>query len=317
MPKIQSDPDALRPYLFHGIDLQWTVGGKEATGECPFCGREKFSVSLETGQWCCFKGSCDETGNAYTFLRKLCALCFDATDILTYNHLATDRGINADTLFKWYLCQGQDGNWLVPGYNEKGALMQLYKYVRTEKGKRLLPTPGLKRDKTSHQLHGVNLYNKDNAIVYLCEGPWDAMILWEALGACKVIEGPEGQVDLVRTASPEASLLGNASVLAVPGAMVFREAWCSLFAGKVVNLMYDNDHERKHPKAGNPIKPAGLEGMKRVAGILSSSKEPPLEINYLAWGASGSNTSLPHGYDVRDALHSLESAELGGRFLDA
>lgn len=304
MPKIRSDPDTLRPYLFHGIDLQWKDGDKEATGECPFCGREKFSVDIETGQWCCFKGSCDETGNAYTFLRKLCAICFDATDIFAYNHLADNRKINADTLFKWYLCQGQDGNWLVPGYNEKGALLQLYKYVKTREGMRLLPTPGLKRNKTSHQLFGVNLYDKDNAFVYLCEGPWDAMALWEALGICKIVEGLEGQADLARTASLESSLLGNANVLAVPGAMVFRESWSPLFAAKVVNLMYDNDHERNHSKTGKKIKPAGLEGMKRVANILSGSKEPPKEINYLSWGTGDSNPSLPHGYDVRDALNT-------------
>jgi ribosomal protein L37AE/L43A len=53
VPKVSDKPVNLRPYLFHGLDLEWE-GRDQAVGECPFCGKEgKFYVALETGKWDC------------------------------------------------------------------------------------------------------------------------------------------------------------------------------------------------------------------------------------------------------------------------
>lgn len=275
MPRVI--PENLRPYIFHGIDLQWKPGDTHAKSECPFCAKErKFNVCLETGQWNCWV--CDESGNAVVFLRKL----WKASDLATvdYTELSEDRKLlYPETLMHWGVARSiLTRNWMVPGYNAKRLLCQLYQYIKTSEGTRLLPTPTL-----PHQLHGANLYSKKKDETYLCEGPWDGMILWETLGHCKWTDNDK----LVTTANPNASLLANASVLAVPGCMVFRKVWCPLFAGKIVNLMYDSDHPRKHPKTGKMVQPAGYAGAKRVARILSTAKKPPAEINYLKWEELG------------------------------
>jgi hypothetical protein len=83
---------------------------------------------------------------------------------------------------------------------------------------------------------------------------------------------------------------------------VFFESWLPLFAGKVVNLMFDNDHERTNKKTGALIAPGALNGMKTVTRILSEASEPPESIHYLKWSEQGWDPDLPSGYDVRDFL---------------
>lgn len=303
MPKIRKRaPETLQPYLFHGIDLNWQDGDKEALGACPFCGREdKFSVDIRTGQWKCFV--CDTTGNAFTFLQKFWVICDKATT--NYEELRVDRKLQyPDTLIQWGVVRSTLNNdWLIPGFNAEGKLQQLYRRAFVRERWCCLPTPKVsqsKANKEGHRLHGVNLHDSDNSTIYLCEGPWDGMVLWEMLRQVK-----QSEDGLSLTANVERSLLNDASVLAVPGCSVFLLSWLPLFACKVVNLMYDNDHPRNHPKTGKTVAPGALTAMKRVAGILSQAKKPPTEINYLRWGEEhGYNTDLPHGYDIRDALNA-------------
>ncbi len=106
----------------------------------------------------------------------------------------------------------------------------------------------------------------------------------------------------------------DANVLAIPGCNTFFPEWVSLFRGKTVNLMFDNDHPVKHSKNGKLVAPAGLSGVCRIAGILADAGIT--EINYLKWGSGtftrkkqvleGFSRDLPHGYDVRDSLAAGE-----------
>ena len=300
MPKVEAEtvPENLRPYHFHGVDLDWKSGGKEATGDCPFCGREgKFSVVVQTGQWRCFvcnegedKGKAVKGGNAHVFIRKLWEYSAKATN--GCKELAAGRGyVSDECLLMWEVVKSvTTGHWLIPGYNAEGALNQLYLYRKFPQ-----PTPTL-----GHQLHGVNLYDASKPIVDLCEGPWDGIAWWEMLSQVKDFEGK-----LSQTGNVSNSLLVERNVLAVPGCGTFLESWLPLFAGKVVTLLYDNDLPRTHPKTGATIAPGGLEGMKRVARILSESPEPPESINYLKWGEEHYNTDLPHGHDLRDYLNNV------------
>ena len=147
----------------------------------------------------------------------------------------------------------------------------------------------------NHGLWGVDLYDKGKGTVYLCEGLWDACALWECLYRAKEVDA-----ELVPVANPDDSVLADANVLAVPGCSVFMEGWSKLFAGKIVNLLYDNDHPRKQGK--KRVKGAGLQGMQRAASILSNATKPPAEINYLRWSTEGHDSNLPDGYDVRDCI---------------
>lgn len=295
MPKINKElPEKLRPYLFHGIDLDYQPGVEEVACECPWCGREgKFSINSKTGQWRCFvcaEGTDKGGGNALVFLRRLWELSDQSTG--DYEELATDRHLlSQETLSFWGVAKSiATDDWIVPGYGIDGKIHQIYRYLSTAGKSRLLPTPTL-----GHQLHGV--YDQRKPIVYLCEGPWDGMALWEALGRAKPTDN-----GLAFTASPDHSLLASSCVLAVPGCAVFFESWLPLFAGKTVRLMYDNDHPKKHQQTGQQIPPAGLTNMQRVARILAGAAEPPKSIEYLRWGDLGYDLELPSGYDVRDCL---------------
>ena len=299
MPTVKSKPpEALRPYLFHGLDLSWTDGDREAVGDCPFCGREeKFSVDTQEGLWICRvcgEGNKNGGGNAQVFLRVLHEFSVNATS--DYSALANSRGMLCpDVLVHWEVCRSiTTGRWMIPGYGPDGKMNQLYQYMTAgpDRVMKLLPTPTL-----GHQLHGVNLYRKDRSVVYLCEGPWDAMTLWEVLG--KARPGEEG---LGTTATQSKSLLNDANVLAVPGCSTFFPSWLPLFSGKTVCLMYDSDHPREHPKTGKPILPAGFKAVKRISSLLSSSRNPPDQIRYLRWGPEGYDPERPSGTDIRDYL---------------
>lgn len=302
MPRLLvQQPEKLRPYLLHGLDLQYRDGDSEATCDCPFCGREgKFSVNIETGLWGCFicaEGTEKGGGNAYVFLRHLWKLSDENTK--NYSELAERRRLlNPETLMLWETCQSLvTGEWLVPGYSIDGKLCQLYKYVNNGKRWLLMPTPTL-----GHRLHGVNLYDPRKSTIYLCEGPWDGMLLWETLAQTKLTDS-----GLAATANVNASLLGDASVLAVPGCNVFQENWVGLFAGKRIVLMYDNDHPRQHPVTRKQVAPAGLTAMQRIAKLLSEASTPPASIEYLSWGKEGWEPELPSGWDITDALSGAKT----------
>jgi ribosomal protein L37AE/L43A len=298
MPSKSEIPDTIKPYLFHGVEVQYRAGEKEAVGTCPFCGREgKFSVNAVTGKWKCWAcdgGTKKGGGNPLTFLQQL----WTRSDELTtnYGELATERRLlYPDTLMSWGVCKSVvDGVWMVPGYAADGTLRQLYRWVTVQGKHKLLPTPTM-----GHHLHGVNLYSKQKDEVFLCEGPWDAMALWEVL--CRVKIDDKG--DLHETASKDHCWAASANVLAVPGCMTFFDSWLKLFKRKTVYLCYDNDHPRMNPKTERMEPPAALRGLQRAASILAHAKEPPEFIRYLRWGeAEQFDLQRPSGYDVRDLL---------------
>lgn len=300
MPPMPKEvPDSLKPYVFHGIELRFQPKDKDAIGDCPWCGREgKFNVLIATGVArcpACNDGGNDKGGvNHLSFIKSLWERSYDLTTTAQYKELALDRKyLYDDTLLQWHLARSfLSNNWLIPGYGIDGSLKTLYQYVFNGKRMVLLPTPTMK-----HHLHGVDLFDPDKLIVYLCEGIWDAIALWEVLSVTKV----SGE-DWVETASREASLLADANVLAIPGNMTFFESWCSLFAGKWVVLMCQNDHPHLNPKTKKEAPPASYNGMMRIANMLANSSKPPQDIQYLNWGEGGFDRKLKTGYDIRDAI---------------
>ncbi len=304
MPKLNADlPSVLKPYVFHGVGVLWKPGEKQAKCDCPFCGREgKLSINAETGQWRCLvcaEGSAKGGGNVYIFLRQL----WNVSDAATkdYAGLAQDRRLyQPESLMHWGVCRSiLTGEWLVPGYGPDGHLNQLYRYVRSSDRMLLLPTPTL-----GHQMFGMPLFNARKRTVYLCEGPWDGIALWETLQHAKVAKN-----GLAWTSSKEKNMLADASVLACAGTGAVgepMEKFLSLFAGKIVNLMFDNDHPRENPKTGTYAEPAGLSAVKRMGSMLLNAKRPPAAIHWLKWGSSqgweGVDLDKPSGFDVRDKI---------------
>lgn len=303
MSTTTSTPKTLKPYIFHGVDLDWEEGKDQAIGTCPFCGRDgKFCVHVGKGVWRCLvcnegtdKGKVIQGGNALTFLRLL----WDksrAEVSAGAKQLAADRGLlGSSTLSAWGVSQSTvTGDWIVPGFTADGRLCNLFKYAG--RPKKLLATAEM-----SLGIFGRNMYDPKKPNVYLCEGIWDAMALWEVLRQSK-----QGESGLEFTSNEEVSLAAEASVLAVPGAMTFFEHWHSLFAGKVLNLMYDSDHPKEN---GSRV---GYDAMRRIAEILSRSTDgQPSELRYLNWGKDGYDPNQKSGYDVRDFLGEVPASSIG------
>jgi hypothetical protein len=293
--------DFLKVYRFHGVYL--AERGEEAVGTCPFCLSEgKFSVRVSTGQWRCLK--CNEGeegdkvnrgGNVATFLRRLHALFDKATSEYP---LATERGLlYEETLMHWGGARSTIvDEWVMPGYGTGGKLDNLYAWREASGKYRLLATAG-----SQHALFGTQRWDKEKEVVYICEGPWDAMALWEIL---RVTRDNDGQLE--RTGAEESSLLAQANVIAVPGCNVFSKQWLSLLAGKRVVLLYDNDHPVETPPDSGRFHQPGWNGMRRVAEMLATADKPPADVRVLLWGKdySGFSPDLADGFDLRDLFKS-------------
>lgn len=294
--------DVLRPYKFHGLSLK--ISGDEASTKCPFCDREgKFNINTGSGLYRCVvcnEGSKKGGGNALTFLNKLHAQSLKDTS----NHkkkeiesLANNRGIfDTSTLLSWGVCFSTiTGIPIIPAYNQDLKLNQVYKYASPEPGKK----PILMATATLGQgLFGLNLFDPKKPFIYLCEGLWDAMIIWEVLSCTRLTLDDEGKPKYLYTSNAEKALINKCNVIGVPGCGTFSEKWVELFKGKDVFICYDNDH----PKVVKDEEkdPASIVGIRRVVGFMSKPGSTPKSIRYLEWGPGGFTKDLPHGYDIRD-----------------
>lgn len=275
----------LRPYEFHGVSLEVTANGKEAIGDCPFCNREgKFSVNTETGLWKCWvcgSGSPSGGGNALTFIRLVYEQSIKNTTNEFFQSVAQNRYLSAGSVKAWGVTRSEyNGTVLVPGFGPDSKLDQLYRHIN---GK-LLPTPGVWSEGKSHALHIPTMvagdYDPLRPAIVICEGPWDGMALWEV----------------------ERQAWGDANIVAVPGCNVWRDEWTEMCRGKVVTLLYDSDH----PAGPNKVV-AGWAGVQRVCRKLSGVA---VAVRVLRWGPDGYDPDKKSGWDVRDALTSVQDRRI-------
>jgi ribosomal protein L37AE/L43A len=299
-------PEKLQPYLSHKLVLNWGVNDKEAKGDCPWCGREdKFSIDIKKGIWKCLVcsvGSSKGGGNIYTFLNKLLQLSEDRTTTQDYKQLATERGIPEYLeLVHWRVAKSIiTDEWLVPGFNVESKVTNLYRRTRVPhptKGYswKLLPTKTL-----GHALHGLNLFDAMKPITNILEGPWDGMAF---RSACSLVElvGNNYQA----TATPTSSLNLQHNVVALPGCETFFDHWTQLFFNSErINICFDNDHPRTHPKTGEVVEPAGWNAAKRLSGKLIKGGIDASKIYIKLWGENGDNhnPTLKSGFDFSDYI---------------
>ena len=279
MSKKSKAPTTVRPFIFHGIDLDWE-NEEDPMGDCPFCGKAKFAVNVSTGMARCFVCGVSEEGgkglNAFSFVRELHGLLKDDSESFSesefdYSSLAEDRGISEETCYDFEIVQDDGDNWLIPAYNADGKLCQLYRY-----GDTCYPTPQL-----GAQMFGVNLINRKHKVLNICEGPWDTMALYEAFKKEKVSQ----------------------SVIGIPGITVFRDVWLRLISDyDQIKIWQDNDHPNNVDGQERGL--GGLKGVQLIASSINSMKNPP-EVFYCSWGASenlGYNKDYENKCDVRDVL---------------
>lgn len=243
--------------------------GKEYVSVCPECGKSKWHINRETGQHHC--KTCGFEGNHYTFMQWM----MDQGTQSGIEEIAAERGVSVASLqyaemFKF------DDEWWLPVFNED-RLITLRKWV---------PPTGTKGEKNYKAgivynlpkvaLEGTFLYQlattkKCNKVV-LCEGPWDAIALYDSLDLTDPTKLPF-------------------SIWATPSATIFRKKWQPKFSGKVVYLAYDNDK-------------AGKDGIELANTEL---REHCLETKQIKWPEG-----LADGYDVRDLYKEKlgETAEI-------
>lgn len=305
MPKIPTEetketqddtPEPLKPYKSLGLTISHRKGAKDATSDCPFCGREnKFNINVENSKFGCVV--CSESGNQYVFIRRIYEASLANTKLEDYRLLREQKHLLSEEVLKdWGVCKSIiNGKWLCPGYNEKGTINQLYQYSYNGERWAWFPTGGL----AGHSLMGMGKFDPKKPVIGLCEGLWDGAALYEILGLTKSTE--EGYRP---TGSYEASLLADKNILSFPAAKVFKESWLPLFSGAIVVLLAQNDHPKLNEKTGTYSSPASYSGMERIAKLLMGYKDPPAEIRLLHWGEKGYNPDLKSGYDLRDELTS-------------
>lgn len=287
MPRAASAiPEVLQPFAFHGISFtQQDSRGECHADHCPACGGSKFSVNIDSGLYSCYSSGCaffveggGEAGGSTKFLRWLHEVSNAATT--QYDDYAADRGLLfPETLMYWGACQSVlTGEWLFPAHNPDIALTQVYKRIKTPDRWEWRPTP-----KTGgHAMH-LQCYDGSAESIWVCEGPGDAMALWESLRIAK-----PGDRQFEFTGNPSASLLDNGCVIAVPNCGAVGEPmrrYLPLFAGKRVILCFDHDT-------------AGRDATKRAAGMLGGVAR---ELLYIKWPENSKD-----GWDVRDALRGAK-----------
>lgn len=303
MPKVSEQPSALKPYFQHRVDIEYK-GGSQAQGECPFCGGGgKFFVGKENGMYSC--KSCPAKGNHWTFIRELYKISSrDEVFARLQSELeiiAEERRLDVKTLVAWGLTKSAvDQEWMLPSFappkpDGTREVNNLYRWslAKTKGGtfkRRLMATAELPA-----AMFGYQFWDQKKPDVFITEGPWDGMKLWETFRKAKLNESKE----LVRTTDPEKSIYQDCNVLSVPGCETFKEGWEKFLAGKNVMLCYDNDHPRKHPKTGAILPPAGYEGLQKAARRIRTVAR---SVGILLWGRDGFDPNLPDGFDVRDLL---------------
>ena len=312
---IDALPPSLKPFKFHGLAVSYREDRDECWIDCCFCGKAKMAINAGTGLWSC--KVCGGSGNALSFLRKLHELSVLNTSEKDLEQLAASRGLlGTEALRRWGIAKSIiSGDWLIPGWSADGKLGQLYRWCRVKGSWMTLATPKVMMDEGEgirHQMMGPFASEhktalKDNGKVWICEGPWDGMVLWETLAACREVDDDEGEESGLRlTSNEEASLLSHTLVLAVPGATVIPGGWMQALGGKEVTLLYDNDYPKPIPGTDLTSAPAGWEGMRRAAEAMTITDHPASAVRVLLWGGPDGDQpcdrALPDGTDVRDVL---------------
>lgn len=295
-------PEKLKPFAFHGVLL---VGDKEAKGDCVFCDKpDHFFVKVATGQWSCQR--CQAQGNIPGFLQHLWQASDNSDEAL--GPLAEDRGLLITTLRAWGVVKSlTTGEFLIPAFNAKNKLSNLYRVVRNEETGKWVAygTPTCKAHPFGTQL--VHANKNHHSKVWWMEGPWDGMKHWEALGQIKDNAGR-----LVKVVDPKASIRQREQVLAVPGAGNFNHDWLVEYGTDKENLFaFDNDHPRV---LNNRKVQPGWQGMQRVVKLATEQGNPTSSLKIAKWGPEGFNPKLPSGFDARD-VYKAEGLLKGYQFL--
>lgn len=253
-----------KTFCDHGVVFS-KAAGNQIVGKCPFCNRkDHFYVNKDTGLWDC--KHCRKSGNVYAFLDRRCTA---NADLLRGNKavsLSRDRGISMRTIRKWRV--GWDGTCYTIPCNVGGKCIDARRYRIGEKS---ISTSGCKIWFSGHVT--------DSDTVWVCEGEWDGMALYEVLRGAGC----------------------NDSIVTVPGAGSLPRNYGDMFDDKIVKVVFDNDN-------------AGKDGMIKIGQTLMTCKS----IKFINWpdglpdGYDVRDMYLEHGDKMPSKLDNLMSDSIKG-----
>jgi len=230
-------PRFIKGFAQHGVELEDGQGGN-AKGTCPFCGKEKkITVSEKTGVWRCF--SCNRKGNFDQFLGERSELYREAFVGSVVRTLARHRGLKPSTFKAWGVgwSPAKEFYSIPMQGNPTETVTDIHRYfLRLKKG------PG-----TSGGRHSFIAPLKMTGLgpLYICEGEWDGMAMWE----CLRVEKEKGDV------------------LALPGAGNMPKHLTDILKGRHVVVLSDNDEP-------------GRRGAYRLLGLIEGSARG---VKWLKW----------------------------------
>lgn len=239
--------ELIKAFECHGVELTGTAGD-QMIGVCPFCFKEgHFYVHRVKGLWDCKR--CGKKGNLNGFLEEIGKRNERGFSESARTKLSSDRRLPATAFTNWGI--GWDGaHYTIPVKDSFSRCVDLRIY---KPGSKLRATSGA----SLGLLGAERLVGGQNIPLYVCEGEWDGIAL-----------------EWLRT-----KLGKQVSIVAVPGASVFKNTWKSLFSGRDVILLYDNDSAGA---TGRDLITSKLQGLVR-------------SIKSVDWPSG-----LPTGFDVRD-----------------
>ena len=193
-----------KPYEFHGLELR--PAGSQWKTTCPFCDKPKLYISKKTGQYNC--KACSKSGNKFTFLTEYYKSI--PSSLRERRKISEIRGIPVSIVGRQDLKFSESGEVLIPINNpDKKNLVNLRKW--SPQTKKAYNTPGC-----------CSLYFlkwETEGPIYICEGEWDAMALGALMERAKW------------------SKIDQASIVAVPGANIFKDTWLPYFKDRQVCLI--------------------------------------------------------------------------------
>lgn len=259
--------------VWEAFGFEFTVKGAQAVSDqCPWCGQNKFYVAVETGLYDC--KHCDEQGNVSTFLTWQHAQIVAATETDDYRALKARRGIAIQTLQRHGVGWDRShARWQIPFRSREGNVVNVQLYEPHSGRKLNLPELPV-------TLYGLDRLSDDKKrILFLCEGPFDAIALDYHLGLKR----------------------GKYDILATPGP--FQERWIEYFRGRKVRALFDNDK-------------GGEAHRQKVRTALGESRVAE-ELRLLTWPEKLPNgTPTPEGFDVNDFVRQFPGISFVGFSLD-
>ena len=262
----------LDSFRFHGVRFTGS-SGDQVIADCKLCGKEAhFYVNQSNGLWKCMV--CQAQGISDKFLELLSRKYAAMLSGIPLANLVANRGkISSETMKHWGL--GWTGDrYTVPVRDAAGNFVDLR---ICKLGDRLLSTKGLHAG-----LFGAHTIKPGKQTIYVCEGEWDMLALYELAHQLKK----------------------DVQIVGVPGAGTFRPEWVDAFRGRDVITLYDAD------EAGENGERVALERLQNVAKSIQFIHWPEglkSGFDVRDWVNHGLRIGKPQG--CWDNLHKLLKSE--------